>query len=61
MVGEQDMLKPRHYSEQIAQHIPDAEFAVLPGAGHAALWEEAALFNTLILGFLAKHGGEGQG
>jgi 3-oxoadipate enol-lactonase len=57
MVGELDQLKPRGYSELIARSIPGAEFAVLPGAGHAALWERAALFNTLILGFLAKNEG----
>lgn len=54
-VGELDLLKPRRYSEIIAQAIPGAEFALIPQAGHAALWERAGLFNTLILGFLAKH------
>lgn len=59
MVGEDDALKPRRYSEIIAREIPGAEFAVLPGAGHAALWERSGPFNTLILGFLAKHDSEG--
>jgi len=54
-VGELDLLKPRRYSEIIAQAIPGAELALIPHAGHAALWEQAGLFNTLILGFLAKH------
>ena len=54
-VGELDMLKPRRYSEIIAREIAGAEFAVIPDAGHAALWEQADVFNTLILGFLAKH------
>jgi 3-oxoadipate enol-lactonase len=57
-VGELDLLKPRHYSEIIAQAIPGAELALIPHAGHAALWEQAAVFNTLILGFLAKHRAE---
>lgn len=56
-VGELDLLKPRRYSEIIAQAIPEAELALIPHAGHAALWEQAGLFNTLILGFLAKHSG----
>jgi 3-oxoadipate enol-lactonase len=55
-VGELDLLKPRRYSDIIAQGIPGAELALIPHAGHAALWEQAGLFNTLILGFLAKHG-----
>jgi 3-oxoadipate enol-lactonase len=55
-VGELDLLKPRRYSEIIAQAIPGAELALIPHAGHAALWEQAGVFNTLMLGFLAKHG-----
>lgn len=54
MVGENDLLKPRKYAEIIACEIPDAEFAVVPNAGHAVMWEKAAVFNTLVLGFLAK-------
>jgi 3-oxoadipate enol-lactonase len=57
-VGELDILKPRRYSEIIANEIPGAELALIPGAGHAALWEQAGVFNTLILGFLAKHRGQ---
>ena len=55
MVGEDDPLKPRKYAEIIAREIPGAEFAVVPHAGHAVSWEQPALFNTLVLGFLAKH------
>jgi 3-oxoadipate enol-lactonase len=55
MVGEEDILKPRRYAEIIAQEIPNSEFAVIPHAGHAVLWEQADVFNSLILGFLAKH------
>jgi 3-oxoadipate enol-lactonase len=56
IVGECDILKPRKYAEIIACEIPDAEFAVIPHAGHAVLWERPGLFNSLILGFLAKQG-----
>ena len=55
VAGELDLLKPRRYSEIIAREIPCAEFAVIPQAGHAALWERVGIFNSLILGFLAKH------
>ncbi|MCA9934604.1 MAG: alpha/beta fold hydrolase [Ardenticatenaceae bacterium] len=54
VAAEKDIIKPRHYSEIIANEIPNAEFAVIPDAGHAALWEKADVFNTLLLGFLAK-------
>ena len=56
VAGELDLLKPRHYSEIIAGEIPDAEFAIIPQAGHAAMWERPGVFNSLVLGFLAKHG-----
>ena len=58
VVGEDDALKPHKYSEIIAREIPTAEFAVIPHAGHAAMWEQAGVFNSLILGFLAKQGGQ---
>lgn len=52
MVGEQDLLKPPHYSETIAAHMPNAELYVLPDAGHASFWENAAEFNRVMLTFL---------
>jgi 3-oxoadipate enol-lactonase len=54
VIGEDDLIKPRPYSEIIAREIPNAEFALIPHAGHAAMWEQPAVFNSLILGFLAK-------
>ena len=58
MVGEEDILKPRKYAEIIARELPNSELAVIPHAGHAVLWEQAAVFNSLILGFLAKQSGK---
>ena len=58
IVGEEDILKPRKYAEIIAREIPDAELAVVPHAGHAVMWERPGIFNSLILGFLAKQGEE---
>lgn len=55
VIGEEDILKPRRNSEIIAGEIPGAEFAVIPHAGHAAMWEQPGVFNTLVLGFLSKH------
>ncbi|MEZ4769436.1 MAG: alpha/beta fold hydrolase [Caldilineales bacterium] len=53
IVGEEDILKPRRYAEIIASKIPGSQFAVIPHAGHAVMWEQADLFNSLVLGFLA--------
>lgn len=55
MVGERDLLKPRRYAEIITREISQAELAVLPNAGHAASWDQANLWNTLVLGFATKH------
>jgi 3-oxoadipate enol-lactonase len=58
VAGELDALKPRTYSDRIVREIPDAEYAIIPDAGHAAMWEKPGIFNSLILGFLAKQGKE---
>ena len=54
MVGEEDILKPRRYSEIIASRIPGAQLVVVPGAGHALCLEKPVIFNALVLGFLAQ-------
>jgi 3-oxoadipate enol-lactonase len=53
VVGEDDLLKPRQYAEIIAGQIPNAHLATVPHAGHAVMWEQPEVFNSLILGFLA--------
>jgi 3-oxoadipate enol-lactonase len=58
VAGELDALKSRKYADLIAREIPGAEYALIPLAGHAAMWEQAGVFNSLILGFLAKHSGQ---
>ena len=58
MVGEQDALKPRHYADIIAREMPQAEYVIVPGSGHALCWEKWQVFNSLVLGFLAKQGKE---
>jgi 3-oxoadipate enol-lactonase len=55
VVGEDDLLKPRKFSEIIAGKIPGADLVVIPGAGHAVCLEKPVLFNELLLGFLALH------
>ena len=54
LVGEQDILKPVHYSQAIANAVPNSELHVLPRTGHASFWEKLAEFNTILLGFLQK-------
>ncbi len=54
MFGEEDILKPRYYAEQIVAAMPQTEFAILPRAGNALMWEQPEQYNSLVLGFLAK-------
>ncbi len=54
LIGEEDILKPRKYSEIITREIPGAQLVVVPGAGHAICLEKPMVFNALLLGFLAQ-------
>lgn len=57
VVGEEDLLTPMPYAEQMVRGIPQARLAVIAGAGHASLLEQPAEFNRLALEFLAGQGG----
>ena len=54
LVGEKDLLKGTAYAEIIKNRIPQAEYHILKGAGHASCWERPEEFNSVLLGFLAK-------
>lgn len=56
IVGEKDWIKGIEYASILKDHIPGAELHLIPGAGHASCWENPAVFNTILLGFLAKVG-----
>lgn len=55
MVGEVDRLKGIRYAQILHESIAHSELHILPGAGHASCWERPMEFNSVILGFLAKH------
>lgn len=52
LVGEQDVITPPAESELMAQSIPGARLAVIPGAGHMAPLEKPELVNPILLDFL---------
>jgi len=54
LCGEQDILKPPHYSRRIAATVQHAEMLTVPEAGHAVVIERADTVNTAVLGFLEK-------
>ena len=55
LVGAKDALKPPRYSRLIANRIPDAEYLLIPGAGHAVVLERPEEVNAAVLGFLERH------
>ncbi len=54
VVGEEDPISPVAEMRQIAEAIPGAQFAVVPGAGHMAPLENPATFNAELEKFLAR-------
>jgi pimeloyl-ACP methyl ester carboxylesterase len=53
--GGADMLAPPPVMKFFAQRIRNAEFLVVPDAGHSVSWEEPELFNRSVLAFIRKH------
>lgn len=55
LAGQDDVLKPVAMSRLIAARIPGAELVIVPDSGHVIPWEQAEVFNQLVLGFVARH------
>jgi pimeloyl-ACP methyl ester carboxylesterase len=55
ITGSDDKVVPPDNSRILAERIPGAELAVLPGAGHGYLVEKAAESNAMVLEFLRRH------
>jgi 3-oxoadipate enol-lactonase len=54
MVGEDDILTPRKFAEELVERIPGAELALFPRLGHAFYEERPAVFNNAALGFWTR-------
>ena len=55
ITGSDDKVVPPDNSRILAERIPGAELAVLPGAGHGYLLEMATESNAVVLEFLRRH------
>ncbi len=53
--GEHDVLAGEDGARELADAIPGAEFAVIPGAGHLANLDQPARFDALCQDFVARH------
>lgn len=54
IVGSQDILTPQADSEEIAEHVPDAELAIVRGGAHGFMVEAAPAFNRAVGEFLER-------
>jgi pimeloyl-ACP methyl ester carboxylesterase len=54
IVGARDKLTPTGAAQRIAEGIPDADFAVMPNAGHMVMLEEPDAFNRHLRAFFAR-------
>lgn len=52
VVGEDDTLKPRKFSDIILRHIPHAQMMVLPQCAHVTIFEQPATLSSILLGFI---------
>ncbi|MBV1756241.1 MAG: alpha/beta hydrolase [Dethiosulfatibacter sp.] len=50
--SENDMLTPKEEQYRLHQLLENSELILIPGAGHASMYEKPALFVTLVLGFI---------
>jgi pimeloyl-ACP methyl ester carboxylesterase len=54
VVGSEDALTPPSFSETLVAGLPDAELAVIPGAGHLSALERPREFAAAVGPFLAR-------
>ncbi len=55
ITGSRDLLTPPRLGREIAKRIPDAEFEVVPGAGHMLMMERGDWLNERIARFANSH------
>jgi len=54
VVGEEDFFTPEPIARLMSDAIPDAQLAVIPGAGHLPNMEKPEEFNEIVYSFLKK-------
>jgi pimeloyl-ACP methyl ester carboxylesterase len=55
LTGGADMTAPPALMRFFTSRIRNAEFLVVPNAGHSVYWEEPEVFNRSVLDFIRKH------
>ena len=54
IVAEDDMVTPRYLSDELAEHVPGAEYVVVPTGGHFVIHTETEAYNTAVRDFLDR-------
>jgi aminoacrylate hydrolase len=54
VVGDQDVITPPYFSQELKRHLPHAELQMIPGAGHLVQLEAPDLFFEVVRGFIAR-------
>ena len=49
---QEDYLTPMEEQRRMAERIPNSDLVILPGCGHASMYEKPVLFVSLTLGFI---------
>lgn len=57
IVGHEDIIILPDRSKVLADRIRGAKLTILPGTGHAAVWECAVAFNNAVIGFIGALAG----
>lgn len=52
VAADEDFLTPINNQKELHQQIKNSELVILPGVGHASMYEKPLLFVTLVLGFI---------
>lgn len=55
LTGDADLYTPPSVLRLFTARIKHAESVVVPECGHSAYWEQPAIFNRTVLGFIARH------
>jgi pimeloyl-ACP methyl ester carboxylesterase len=54
ITGDADLITPPSIMRMVARHIAGSETLIVPEAAHSTYWEQPDIFNSAVLGFLAK-------
>jgi 3-oxoadipate enol-lactonase len=52
VAADEDYLTPLANQKDLHQHIINSELVILPGVGHASMYERPMLFTSLVIGFI---------